>query len=808
MKTITLIASILIIATALLFAPKPAEAQLTTFQITGILIDSATQKPLNYITVNLKNDKYQPIKSTLTNVDGSFTFSNIKPLKYKLTCVATGYQPKTLMIDVTSAAQNLGTIMLKAETNHLKEVTITADKPIIKQEIDRISYDLQADPDSKVNSVLDMLRKVPYVSLDGDDNILLKGNSSYKIFINGKPSSMVERDPKNILRSMPASTIQRIEIITIPPSKYDAEGLAGIINIITNKKVDNGYNGSVNIYERYPTGPGIGGSLTVKTGKFGINTFGGASTYNSPQTNNSYIRSTTSASPTNLLQQGNGGTNSKNGYFGADLSYEIDSLNLISGQFNISADRSNGAATQTSLLNGTTGILQAYTLATANTGRGNGFDASLNYQLGFKASKAELLTFSYRYYTYNNINNADLNAFNRVNYSTPDYKQDNNTVPVEQTIQIDFVKPLQKVNFEAGIKGIFRNNLSDYQYQSFNAVTGQYDVNPQLSNNFTNTQHIIAGYNTWQYAGKAWAIKGGVRIEQTTTDADFVSTASTVHQNYLNIMPSVVFTKDFKDKSGIKFGYAQRLNRPGVSRLNPFVDRSNPNFQSSGNPNLKPTTINTMELSYHETKKASINIALEYDFAKDLALQSSTFDPASNITYTTYDNIGKVTAVGTNLNINYPITKKWNFSTNANFQHFWLTGTVNGHLQYTNFDLLNASASTGYAFDRGWRINGSFNLNSRNPSGLQGSSNGSIGSSFSANKEIVKNKITLSASVSNPFTKYRTSEQVTTGDDFMQTRYSQIYYRSFRFSLNYNFGKLKGGITKNKRGINNDDASK
>jgi outer membrane receptor protein involved in Fe transport len=808
MKTINLITYLFIITTTLLFTPKPAKAQITLTQITGMVIDSATQKPLGYITINLKDDKNQPVKAALTKVDGSFTFNNIKPLKCTLTFVATGYQPKTLVVDFNGNEQNIGSIMLKPQTNNLKEVAITADKPIIKQEIDRISYDLQADPDSKVNSVLDMLRKVPYISVDGDDNILLKGNSSYKIFINGKPSSMVERDPKNILRSMPASTIQRIEVITIPPSKYDAEGLAGIINIITNKKVDNGYNGSVNIYERYPSGPGIGGSFTVKTGKFGINTFGGASIYNSPEITNSYARTTTGASPTNLLQQGAGSTNSKNGYFGADLSYEIDSLNLISGQFNISADRSNGAATQTSLLNGTTGVLQAYTLATANTGRGNGLDASLNYQLGFKASKAELLTFSYRYYTYNNKNNTDLNIFNRVNYPTPNYKQYNNTVPVEQTVQVDFVKPLKKVNVEAGIKGIFRDNLSDYQYRSFNAATGQFEINPQLSNNFTNTQRILAGYNTWQYAGKGWAIKGGARIEQTNTDADFVSTASSVHQRYFNIMPSVSFTKDFKDKSGIKFGYTQRLNRPGVSRLNPYVDRSNPNFQSTGNPNLKPTIVNTMELSYHTTKKASINIGLEYDYAKDLALQASRFDPATNITYTTYENVGTVWAVGTNLNINYPITKKWNFSMNANFMHFGLSGLVNGKPQYTEFNILNASTSTGYAFDKGWRINGSFNINGRNPSGLQGSSNGYLSSSFSVNKEVIKNKLTFSASVSNPFTKYRTSEQVTNGDDFMQTRYSQVYYRSYRFSLNYNFGKLKGGINKNKRGINNDDASK
>ncbi len=163
----------------------------------------------------------------------------------------------------------------------------------MKQEVDRISYDLQADPESKVFSVLDMMRKVPLLSLDADNNILLKGNSDFKILINGKPSSMVERNYKEILRTMPASSIERIEVITTPPAKYDAEGLAGIINIITNKKLDNGYNGSLNFSERFPNGgPGFGGSFSAKFGKIGMSAFGGASIFKSPQIINSTSRNT------------------------------------------------------------------------------------------------------------------------------------------------------------------------------------------------------------------------------------------------------------------------------------------------------------------------------------------------------------------------------------------------------------------------------------------------------------------------------------------------------------------------------------
>jgi hypothetical protein len=801
-NTITYLLLLIILA---LSAIRSAKAQTPEGQVSGMVTDSVTHKAPDFITVILKTGT-TPIKSTITKTDGSFAFAGLKPLKYTLTLSAIGYQPKSMIADLSGGSQkiSLGTILVSSQSKQLKEVAILADKPIIKQEVDRISYDLQADPESKGNNVLQMLRKLPYVSVDADDNILLKGNASYKIFINGKPSSMMERNPKDILRSMPASTIQRIEIITTPPAKYDAEGFAGIINIITNKKVDNGYNGTVNLNERYTGGPGVGTSFTFKEGKLGVNAYGGGSIYNSPLTNNTNTRNTTGTDPTNLIQQGNGKTGGRSGYFGTELSYEIDSLNLISGQFNINGDRSTGNGGQVSLLNGPSGILQAYNSGVANKGTGKGKDASLNYQLGFKANKNQLLTFSYRYSNYSNFNNADVGFTDRVNYPTADYDQTNNTSSSEQDFQVDYVQPLKKVNMEAGVKAVLRNYNSDFQYSSLNAASGLFDIDPNLSNSFLGTQDIYSVYNTWQYAGKGWGIKVGVRIEQTLTDADF-STASTVHQNYLNVFPSLAFNKDFKNKSGINIGFTQRVKRPGINKLNPFVDRSNPNFQSSGNPDLRPSIINDIQLGYHINKKASINIGLVYDFVKNLDLQVSSFDPNTNITYTTYQNQGKASGFGTFLNVNYPITKQWNFSLNGNIMHFWLTGFVNGELEEHQFYAGGAYASTGYRFDKGWRINAGMGINGRNPTGLQGSTNGFVSSTFSVNKELVKNKLNFSASVNNPFSQYRYSRTDTYGIGFTQSMNNQVYFRSFSASLNYNFGKLKDGVKKTKRGINNDD---
>ncbi|MCD8540704.1 MAG: hypothetical protein LRY55_13750 [Leadbetterella sp.] len=224
----------------------------------------------------LKDQK--AVKGDYTKTDGSFTFSGLNPSRYEVQLTAVGYRTHTLPAEITDHSLDLGKITLRENTAGLQEVKVTAAKPIVQQEADRILYDTQADPESKVFNALEMMRKVPHLSLDAEDNILLKGNGDFKILINGRPSGMIERNYKDVLRSMPASSIQRIEVITTPPSRYDAEGLSGIINIITNKRIDNGYTGNLNTSWRYPVGgPGTGGSLSARLGKWGLSAFGGAS---------------------------------------------------------------------------------------------------------------------------------------------------------------------------------------------------------------------------------------------------------------------------------------------------------------------------------------------------------------------------------------------------------------------------------------------------------------------------------------------------------------------------------------------------
>ena len=806
-----IILNLLLLAGALLFFDTTAFAQnpVVGYKIIGYIADSASQKKLDFITVNLMTDKNTVVKVDYSKEDGSFTFSGIKPVKYAVVIVGVGYRTKTIEADLSDSTQkvlDLGMVAIGAATVGLKEVTVSTTKQIIKQEIDRISYDLQADPESKVFSVLDMMRKVPYLSLDADNNIFLKGNADFKILINGKPSSMVERSYKEILRSMPASSIERIEVITTPPAKYDAEGLAGIINIITYKKVDSGYNGSVNVSERFPAGgPGIGGSVSAKLGKWGMTAMAGGSVYNTPATLNSITRSTYGEFPTDLDQSGTHISKSKSGYIGYEVSYEMDSLNLVSGQLNINGNNSSQTGSQRSLLKGEEGILQQYQLGNINNGTGTGMDAALNYQRGFKADKNRLLTFSYRFYKFGNDQNSNLAITDRIDYTLPDYHQVNNQNFAEQTVQVDYVYPLKKLNIEAGLKAIMRDNKSDFQYSSFNSETDQFEINPAYSNKYANMQNVYGAYNTYQYNLKSWGIKAGARIEQTTMRADFISTESTVKQNYFNVIPSLSVSKKFKkNNSGMNLGYTQRIQRPGIYQLNPFVDKSNPNFERTGNPNLRPAMVNDFQLGYNMAKKGSINFSIGATFFTDLIFQVSVLDPITSINRISYGNTGTARLLMSNLSLNYPISNRWNFNLNARAAHGKVQGPVNGVIITNKGIMYGINASTGYRFDKEWRVNASLNANGPGVN-LQGTTNSAVYSSFSVNKDVIKDKLSFSASFNNPFAKFRKNYRSTFGPDFAQNEYRKEYFRSFNVSLNYKFGKLKDAIKKNKRGIRNDD---
>ncbi len=426
--------------------------------------------------------------------------------------------------------------------------------------------------------------------------------------------------------------------------------------------------------------------------------------------------------------------------------------------------------------------------------------------MGFRTNKEQALTISYRYLNAANNLFSNLEFDDAVNYTDPDYHQSNRESLTEHTVQADYVQPLGRVMMEAGVKGIFRANRSSFQYLILNPVTGSYDPDGTRSNIFDNNQDVLAAYNSYEYKTTDWQFKAGLRAEQTLIDGDYSQGSSAVKQKYLNVVPAIVINRKFGERNSLSLSYSNRIQRPAIAQLNPFVDRSNPDFQTSGNPDLRPITSGALQLSYLKSAKVTFNIVLGALFFSRVINPISTYDPVNNITFTRYENFGRGRVFKTNIYVSYPVTSQWTFSLNTDLRHVTYDAINDLTLKNAGF-MAYANVSSGYSFKKGWYANADFTLNTGGVSRPQGKMNGSTLSSFSVNKDLVQNKLTLSASVSNPFRKYRYMTERITGLDFSQVTNNQSYYRRFAFSLNYRFGKLKSEIRKNKRGIKNDDLS-
>ncbi|MDB4901713.1 MAG: TonB-dependent receptor, partial [Mucilaginibacter sp.] len=710
------------------------------------------------------------------------------------------------------AEVNVGKVFLSASSNALKEVSVTAVRPILKQEVDRITYDVQADPESKALTALDMMRKVPLLSVDANDNIKLKGSGHYKILINGKESALVAKDPSEVLKAMPADNVEKIEVITTPPAKYDSEGLSGIINIITKRNADQGYNASISGRYNSVFGPGLYMHGNVKQGKLGVSMFAGTNHNNG--FNATFGNTQTIFKGQSTTQTGYGSNNFKNYFGNAELSYEIDSLNLLTGSielFHGNSDQNNDQFSST--LNYDRSIAQQDRQMFSSLSSFQGLDASINYQIGFKRNKDQLLTLSYKFsFSPNTQFNNDVfsERFNYYQSVQPNFFQNNNAGERSHTIQIDYAEPFKKLTFEAGGKVILRNDYSNFQRSDLDSATNNYNLNPLYTNDFNYNQDVYSLYNSYQLKMNKWTAKGGLRLEHTSVDANFSSAGATVSQNYNNLIPSISIQRTFKTSS-ISLGFTQRIQRPGIYQLNPFIDSSNPKFISTGNPNLRPELNNTFELNYSNFSNNSFTAGLSYQFSNNsiqnvsgLKVDSIANNIRNTVTNTTYQNLGSNRTLGLNINTNFNITKKLSISLNGFVSKVWLRGTYNGQFYENSGITGNAFANAGYKFDSGYRIGIDAGFFSGNVN-LQGKTSNFIYNSLVVTKEFLKKKATISLVANCPESKYNNFTTTTTTPQYTQYSYNQNPYRTFAVRFSYKFGKLNSEIKKNQHGINNDD---
>lgn len=777
------------------------------YQVKGAITEAESGKSVPYATITVQNAK-GIVKKLASDVNGKFVFALDSVGKYVVLVQSIGFQTyrNMLTIEAKNLKVDLGTIKLQTGSEKLGEVEVVAQKPLVRTEVDKIVYSIEADPEAKTTNALEMLRKIPLVTVDGEDNIQVKGASNFKILLNGKNSSMLSQNPKDVLRSLPANTIKDIEVITNPSSKYEAEGTGGIINIITTKKQLDGIMGRVNAGVDSRGGYSGGLYATSKIKKFGFSANYSYNEFLQP-TNENYSDRENLLSTTNRFSKSSGFNKFKGASQMAmgEASYEIDSLNLVSLSFwGYTGDyTSTGEQTTSDWDVNNTLTRQLRNLSSSTNGRGS-LSGNIDYQRTYKKPD-KTFTVSYKLdrSPMNTEGENDIEGI--LNYNSYRQRSNNDASGTEHTFQLDYYDPLTKMHqMECGVKYILRQNLSNSSILRYDATQDEWIQDITRNNRLDYDQHIFGVYAGYVIKLKKVSIKTGLRAEGTVNDGHYSSVRDTTFKNRLfNIIPYVTLSKNMNNGQNVKLSYTQRLSRPSIYYLNPYVNDMDPLNINYGNPNLDAEVSHTFDLSYGRfSNKYNINLSLNGSLTNNSIVSLQTIN-ASGVKTTTYKNIGKNQSFGSYLYGSLRPNNKLTIGTNIGIRYTLLESNDGRNLKNEGFSY-NGSFNVRYTLWKNGSVSGYGGVYSPSIM-LQGKSSMFWYTNLNVSQELFKKKFTATLSVTDPFrseVKYKS----TINDPTFHQESTYLYSnRMVRVNLSYRFGQVKGEIKKAKRGIKNDD---
>lgn len=809
----------------------------TSFQVKGILLDSLTQEGEPYATIKIvkKEAPAKALKMLVTDMKGQFQEKVPGTGNFVMTITSVGRTPIVKDFSV-KAGENLvdfGTLYIVDASNELGQVEIVAQKPLVKADIDKIEYNVQDDPDAQSNSVLEMLRKVPLVTVDGEDNIQVNGSSSFKVYVNGKPNNMMSNNPTEVLKSMPANSIKHIEVITNPGPKYDAEGVGGILNIVTVGSGLEGYTAtfSANVSNR---GAGGGAFGTIKSGKLTVSARYNYNYNDQPRNYSSGSQHVTSEAVTeNSSNLDYDGSNKGHGSFQSgsmEASYEIDTLRLVTMSFGLwgGGNKSNGSTDYIATFPENINAAPIYSYSAFNRSKSSWYsiDGGVDYQRLFKV-KDRMLTFSYKINTRPQTSDSytEYEIDKGYNPDWADYLKrlrnlhnDGEQNTTEHTFQADYTTPIGKLHtLEAGAKYILRNNSSEDD--RFDADdTGKYEYNKEQSSHYKHLNDIIAAYLGYGLKVKRLSGRLGVRYEHTIQDVKYlVGRGEDFTKNFDDVVPSASIGYKLTDMSNLRLGYNMRIYRPGIwylnPYLNPYLNDTDPSYISQGNSELDSEKSHAFNLSYSNfTQKFNINLSARYSFTNnsienvtklmpDTEIEGLKNPTGKDVLYSTYANIGKTRRASVSAYVNWNATPRTRIYMNMSGDYSYMEGSEG--MRNDGWSLF-AYGGAQQTLPHDWRI--SLNVFGQTPwIMLQGKGSSFFDYGLSVNKSFLNKRLTLSAFASNFFKKYMDQSSTTEGAGFIRESSYKYSRQRFGISVSYRIGELKASVKKAARTISNDD---
>ncbi len=782
-------------------------------KIIGFLLDSTDSKPVEFATLALINSKTnKPVDGTVADAQGKFTLNKVAVGSYKIVVSFIGYETKTLFVSVSEKNddQDLGVIKLQQSSKMLSEVTVEGQRALIEERVDRTVYNAEKDATNRGGDATDVLKKVPMLSVDLDGNPSLRGSTSVKVLINNKPSTIMAASIADALRQIPADMIKTVEVITSPSARYDAEGSAGIINIVTKKNTLQGLTLS------FDSSAGVRGSNLSLNGNFRNKNWGmslggfGRSEYN---VNGKF--ESTQITQNNGLETRNFQTaeTRREGIFGnyqLGFDWDINKYNSItaSSRFGLR----NGNNWQDGLTQIRNGVVSSIRNTNSLDNSAN-VDINIDYTKTFAKAQREfsVLTMYSRNNRANDFYNLIMNPRSTMSEIMSSIKNENTSYNEEATFQMDYQTPILKNQMiEFGAKGITRNVTSDYQSFIAGADRIYREVNTAIlpSNVFDYLQNIWSTYGSYTLTTKnKWSIKAGARYEYTDISASFLKKEgqNTVIPPYGVLVPSFNMSKTFKSGTW-RFSYNRRLQRPGIQNLNPNVNATNPLNISVGNPTLAPEFTNNYEVSYSKFIKQTY-ISTSFFVRNTTGAINQIREVRGDTVKTTSQNIGNEDAYGMNVNLNINLSNKLMIGGGGDLSYLVLANNVLDPLLNAKNQGLQSNFRVygNYNIGNGWGAQ-IFSFYRVNQVQLQGSQGGFGIYSLSLKKDFKNKKGSIGFGAENFLTPNGFIIRSETQTPVINSK-SENTLRNMNFKINFSYriGKMSFGPTKKKKSVNNDD---
>lgn len=776
-----------------------------TVTLTGKVVDAETKEPLEFATLVVRSlDNPEKVSGRMTDTEGKFKVT-VSAGNYDVSVEFMSYKSYTLKSQSLTGSKDFGTITLELDVAQLNEVEVVGEKTTVQLRLDKKIYNIGTDLTTQGASISDALDNVPSVTVDVDGSIALRGNDNVRILINGKPSAMAGFGDTNIFQQLPADAIESVEVITSPSARYDAEGTAGILNIILKKDEILGFNGSVSLRTGIPENHNLSANINYRRKKFNIFNTTGVYYRKSPGNafyENRYLGDSVDVDHT--LEDRDRDRRYRGINTNLGIEYYLTENSSITGSVfgRLGDDKSIVENTTSRFLNGET-VNETSRVETEGE-KDTSIQFAVNYINNFNDEGHKLTAdFQYSYDKEDRPTFIEENLFYPTEGLMAREQIFQNEKQNEYLIQADYVLPMGDAQFEAGFRSNMENEVTDYALEQYNLNTGEYEPNLGLTNIFDYTENVHALYT--QYGNKIGKLSFllGLRLENTVLKGKVTGEDSAIDlpyepnfdKNYVGLFPTVNLIYELGEEEDLSVGYNRRINRPRGWFINPFPSRDSRTNIFQGNPDLDPAFSDAFDVGYLKrwgNLTFSTSVYFQHETESFEFIQEDTG-------LTTEDGVAIIRSIPINLSsedrfggefsIMYNPSRKVRLNTSFNIFKSQTDGEFNG-IDYSAentswFSRLSANITLPAKIQ--WQTTGFY----RGPSKTAISERkGMFGLNMAVSKDLIKDKATINLNVSDLFNS-RKMRSYTFTDDFTSDSENQWRERQFTLSFTYRFNQPK-----------------